>query len=72
VQSVPTVQDERQFRCLTGEGAHPANRHVRKATPSPDDPDSRWRVYEYDELTARDKARRSPSATSPSSCCRSC
>ncbi len=35
---------------------HPANRHQRKATWSPESPDGRWRVYEYDELVARDKA----------------
>jgi type I restriction enzyme M protein len=35
---------------------HPANRHQRQATWSPEQPDGRWRVYEYDELIARDKA----------------
>jgi len=42
---------------------NPANRHQRKATwaSEPDSksgasPDGRWRVYEYDELVARDKA----------------
>jgi type I restriction enzyme M protein len=35
---------------------HPANRHQRKATWSAENPDGRWRVYEYDELVARDKA----------------
>ncbi len=35
---------------------NPANRHRRKATWSAENPDGRWRVYEYDELVARDKA----------------
>jgi type I restriction enzyme M protein len=35
---------------------HPANRHQRKATWSTEQPYGRWRVYEYDELVARDKA----------------
>jgi type I restriction enzyme M protein len=42
---------------------NPANRHQRQATwaNAPDSksgagPDGRWRVYEYDELVARDKA----------------
>ncbi len=35
---------------------NPANRHQRKATWSAETPDGRWRVYEYDELIARDKA----------------
>jgi len=42
---------------------NPANRHDRKATwastPDPNSgagPDGRWRVYDYDELIARDKA----------------
>ncbi|MGD9602301.1 MAG: N-6 DNA methylase [Gammaproteobacteria bacterium] len=35
---------------------NPANRHQRQAAWSPDMPDGRWRVYEYDELVARDKA----------------
>ena len=34
---------------------HPANRHQRKATWSAEQPEGRWRVYEYDELVARDK-----------------
>jgi type I restriction enzyme M protein len=34
----------------------PANRHQRKETWSAESPDGRWRVYEYDELVARDKA----------------
>jgi type I restriction enzyme M protein len=33
-----------------------ANRNKRKATWSPATPDGRWRVYEYDDLVARDKA----------------
>jgi type I restriction enzyme M protein len=33
-----------------------ANRHQRKATWSAEAPEGRWRVYEYDELIARDKA----------------
>jgi type I restriction enzyme M protein len=33
----------------------PENRHERKPTWSPESPDSRWRVYTYDELMARDK-----------------
>ena len=35
---------------------NPANRHQRQATWSLESPDGRWRVYEYDELVARDKA----------------
>ncbi len=35
---------------------HPANRHQRQATWNVENPDGRWRVYEYDELVARDKA----------------
>ena len=35
---------------------NPANRHERKATWSAENPEGRWRVYEYDELMARDKA----------------
>ncbi|MBL8199901.1 MAG: SAM-dependent DNA methyltransferase [Chromatiales bacterium] len=35
---------------------NPAKRHVRKATWSAEAPEGRWRVYEYDELMARDKA----------------
>ena len=34
----------------------PPNRHQRKATWSAENPDGRWRAYEYDELMARDKA----------------
>jgi len=35
---------------------NPPNRHERKATWSQATPAGRWRVYEYDELIARDKA----------------
>ena len=35
---------------------NPTNRHKRKATWSAENPEGRWRVYEYDELIARDKA----------------
>jgi type I restriction enzyme M protein len=35
---------------------NPANRHQRQATWGPENPDGRWRAYEYDELVARDKA----------------
>ncbi|MFN9209444.1 MAG: SAM-dependent DNA methyltransferase, partial [Betaproteobacteria bacterium] len=35
---------------------NPANRHERRATWSVENPDGRWRVYDYDELVARDKA----------------
>ena len=35
---------------------NPKNRHQRKATCSAEAPEGRWRVYDYDELTARDKA----------------
>ncbi|MHB8495499.1 MAG: type I restriction-modification system subunit M [Casimicrobiaceae bacterium] len=35
---------------------NPRNRHQRKATWSAQTPDGRWRVYDYDELIARDKA----------------
>jgi type I restriction enzyme M protein len=35
---------------------NPANRHQRKATWSAESPEGRWRVYEYEELVARDKA----------------
>ena len=33
----------------------PANRHDRIATWSPENPDGRWRAYEYEELAQRDK-----------------
>lgn len=32
------------------------NRHARKATWAADKPEGRWRVYDYAELIARDKA----------------
>ena len=35
---------------------NPANRHDRKSTWSAENPEGRWRAYEYDELLARDKA----------------
>lgn len=35
---------------------NPANRHQRQATWSAEQPDGRWRAYDYDELVARDKA----------------
>jgi type I restriction enzyme M protein len=35
---------------------NPANRHVRTATWSPENPEGRWRAYDYAELIARDKA----------------
>jgi type I restriction enzyme M protein len=35
---------------------HPANRHDRKPTWSPETPEGRWRAYDYEELVARDKA----------------
>jgi len=35
---------------------NPANRHQRQPTWTAQTPDGRWRVYEYDELVARDKA----------------
>jgi type I restriction enzyme M protein len=35
---------------------NPANRHQRKPTWSAENPDGRWRVYDADELLARDKA----------------
>jgi type I restriction enzyme M protein len=35
---------------------NPANRHDRKATWSADNPDGRWRAYDYEELINRDKA----------------
>ncbi len=35
---------------------HPANRHDRKPTWSVDNPDGRWRAYDYEELINRDKA----------------
>ena len=33
-----------------------ANRNLRQATWSTENPDGRWRMYSYDELIARDKA----------------
>ncbi|HEX2091786.1 MAG TPA: class I SAM-dependent DNA methyltransferase [Longimicrobiaceae bacterium] len=33
----------------------PANRHDRDPTWSPDNPDGRWRAYDYEELAQRDK-----------------
>jgi type I restriction enzyme M protein len=35
---------------------NPVNRHDRKQTWSESNPDGRWRMYDYDELIARDKA----------------
>jgi type I restriction enzyme M protein len=35
---------------------NPANRHQRQPTCGAGNPDGRWRVYEHDELVARDKA----------------
>lgn len=35
---------------------NPANRNERKATWSAENPGGRWRVYDYAELIARDKA----------------
>jgi len=37
-------------------GYNPANRHERQETWSEDNPQGRWRVFDYDELVARDKA----------------
>jgi type I restriction enzyme M protein len=34
----------------------PQNRHHRKATWSEKNPEGRWRAFDYDELTKRDKA----------------
>jgi type I restriction enzyme M protein len=34
----------------------PENRHEREATWSEENPDGRWRAYDYEELVARDKA----------------
>ena len=34
---------------------NPENRHVRKETYSTDNPDGRWRKFNYDEIVARDK-----------------
>ena len=34
---------------------NPENRHKRKATWSEKAPDGRWRCYDYEELTKRDK-----------------
>ena len=34
---------------------HPENRHERRETWSPDDPDGRWRKFSVDEIMARDK-----------------
>jgi type I restriction enzyme M protein len=35
---------------------NPENRHQRKPTWSEENPDGRWRAYDYEELVARDKA----------------
>ena len=35
---------------------NPANRHDRKAICSPESAEGRWRVYDYADLIARDKA----------------
>jgi type I restriction enzyme M protein len=37
------------------EGFHAKNRHERKETWSDENPDGRWRVFDYDELIKRDK-----------------
>jgi type I restriction enzyme M protein len=35
---------------------HPENRHDRKPTWSPENPEGRWRAYDFKELVGRDKA----------------
>jgi type I restriction enzyme M protein len=35
---------------------NPENRHERSTTWSEDNPDGRWRAWDYDDLIARDKA----------------
>jgi type I restriction enzyme M protein len=35
---------------------HPENRHDRKPTWSEQNPDGRWRAYDYEDLMSRDKA----------------
>jgi type I restriction enzyme M protein len=35
---------------------NPSNRHHRKHTWSEENPDGRWRSYDYEELIGRDKA----------------
>jgi type I restriction enzyme M protein len=35
---------------------HPENRHDRKPTWSEQNPDGRWRAYDYEDLVNRDKA----------------
>ncbi|HNH36451.1 MAG TPA: hypothetical protein PK375_11080, partial [Rhodocyclaceae bacterium] len=35
---------------------NPANRNDRAATWSPENPEGRWRAYDYADLVARDKA----------------
>ena len=46
------VEDLREFVALY----NPANRHDRKPTWSAENPDGRWRAYDYADLVARDKA----------------
>jgi type I restriction enzyme M protein len=46
------VDDLMEFAALY----NPANRNDRKPTWSPENPDGRWRAYDYEELVARDKA----------------
>ncbi|PKO71605.1 MAG: DNA methyltransferase [Betaproteobacteria bacterium HGW-Betaproteobacteria-14] len=46
------VEDLREFVDLY----NPANRNDRKPTWSTENPEGRWRAYDYDELIARDKA----------------
>ena len=43
--------------CYHADTKHPLdNRHQREATWSQENPDGRWRAYDYEELVARDKA----------------
>lgn len=45
-------------RGVRGEGAAPTGgkRHTRTPTWTEDNPQGRWRAYDYDELVKRDKA----------------
>jgi type I restriction enzyme M protein len=38
-----------------GQGYHPGNRHLRRATWNEKTPEGRWRAFDYEELIKRDK-----------------
>ncbi len=53
---VGLYQGRKAGEVATGVAPTGGNRHQRQATWSAENPDGRWRVYEYDELVARENA----------------